>query len=89
MADVVMALTRKKARLIEQKKRVMDEAQRQVREIDAEIEDTNKALAAIDDAVKDILCPVCRGTGSVRKCDAAGDFDDETCSACKGTGIKI
>lgn len=89
MADMVMALTRKKARLIEQKRRVMDEAQRQVREIDAEIEDTNKALAAIDDAVKDILCPTCHGDGTVRHCDAAGDMEDVTCPACKGTGIKI
>jgi hypothetical protein len=89
MVDVVSALTRKKARLVERKGRIMDDCRSQVREIDAEIADVNKALDLIKEATKDLICPVCRGTGNVRKCDAAGDMDDEPCSACKGTGIKI
>lgn len=32
------------------------------------------------------VCPECYGKGFLRRIDAAGSLDDETCKVCKGTG---
>lgn len=89
MADVIGALSRKRTRLVERKRRVKTEADQQIAEIDREIAEVDKAIGVVNEAVKDILCKTCGGTGSVRRCDAAGQMDDDTCPDCKGTGVKI
>lgn len=32
------------------------------------------------------VCAACYGRGFLRRIDAAGSLDDETCKACNGTG---
>lgn len=89
MPDTIGALSRKKAMLVERKRRIKEDADRQIREIEHEIDGVDKAIAVVNDAIKDILCPNCQGSGNIRHCDAAGDMEDITCPDCKGTGIKI
>lgn len=87
MADVVWALSRKKAALVNQKRELTREYEQRTAEIDRQIQDCDDALALINEAVKDILCKTCQGTGTVRKMDAAGQMNDETCPDCRGTGV--
>lgn len=89
MPDVVGALNQKKMRLLAYGKKLKEDYERDRAEIDRQLEDINDALSIVNDAVKDILCKTCGGTGTVRKMDAAGQMDDEDCPNCKGTGIKI
>lgn len=35
------------------------------------------------------ICKRCHGSGTVRVCDAAGDFDDDVCPVCHGTGVRL
>lgn len=89
MPDTIGALAKKKAKLVEWKRKVRKDAERQIVEIDRQIADLDKAIDLVNEAVKDILCPTCHGCGTVRHCDAAGDMEDATCPTCKGTGVKI
>lgn len=89
MPDYMMALTRRKTAILERKRRLHDDYLKQVAECNHEIADIDKAISMVNEAVKDILCPRCNGSGSIRVCDAAGDMDDERCPSCCGTGIKI
>ena len=77
MADVIEALNRKRASLNGQKQ-----------EIDAEIANVDQAIKTWNDAVKDYLCKICVGKGTVRIADAAGQMEDCRCPACKGSGIQ-
>lgn len=88
-SNIVMALTKKRAHYAELKLKVQDEADRQIREYDAEIRSIDRAISKINDAAKDILCPACGGTGNERYTDAAGSMDERACTRCKGTGIKF
>ena len=83
------ALVRRKAAVLTRKQHLHDNYQRQVAEYDREIADIDKAISLVNEAVKDILCQRCDGSGIVRVCDAAGDFDDDYCPDCRGTGFKI
>lgn len=85
--DVITILTRKRSDLAERKRQIQRDAEREVSRIDAEIADINKALAMLNDAIKDYICPSCRGTGNVRHTDAAGGLEDVTCPVCGGTGV--
>lgn len=87
--DVITNITKKRAALIQRKRDITASYNAQIREIDTEISAINNAISVINDAMKDYLCPNCRGYGTVRICDAAGDMDDNTCPICKGTGVKI
>lgn len=89
MPDIMTAITKKKAALLEKKRGIQIAAERQIEEIDKEIAEVEKALQTLNDAVKDYICPVCKGTGNERYADAAGSRDERPCSACKGTGVKI
>lgn len=88
MVDIISALQKKRVSLTREKQRIHDEAQRRMAELDAEIEEVDKARETINNAVKDLLCPTCKGTGSVRRCDAAGSMEDDVCPTCHGTGVK-
>ena len=54
-----------------------------------EIENLNPVIQAMEEAVKDYICPSCKGTGSVRRCDAAGQMEDIDCRVCNGRGFLI
>ncbi len=87
--NIVMALTKKKARYAELKRKVQEEADCQIREYDAEIKNIDRVISQINEAVKDILCPACCGSGTTRHMDAAGQMEDWPCPRCKGTGVKM
>lgn len=87
--NTVMALAKKRAHYAELKRRAQQEADRQIREYDAEIKNIDRAVSLINNAVKDILCPDCGGSGTTRRMDAAGQMEDCHCPRCKGTGVKM
>ena len=87
--NIVMALTKKKAWYEELKRKAQADADRQIREYDAEIKNIDRAISQINEAVKDILCPACGGSGTTRRMDAAGQMEDWPCPRCKGTGVKM
>lgn len=89
MADVMFALFQKRSALNGRKLNIQREAERQIAEIDAELDAINKAIAAVEEAVKGHMCRHCRGRGTYRKVDAAGQTEDHTCPDCKGTGIAL
>jgi len=89
MADIIYALSQKRARLYERKRKVREEAEKQIREIDSEIQVVERAIQILNDAVSEYLCPACKGTGSTRRCDAAGQMEDVTCTRCHGTGVIV
>lgn len=86
--DQMSALAAKRAKLVHYKQEIQADAQRKTSDIDAEIKAIDRAIKTLNDAVKDYLCPVCKGSGNVRQCDAAGQMEDVKCSACNGTGVK-
>ena len=88
MADVIGTLNARRIKLCSLKKSILDDANRQVKEIDAQIADLDKAKEVINKAIEPYLCKYCKGTGTIRVPDAAGQMDDEPCGACNGTGIK-
>ena len=85
---MIGALTKKRATLYERKRRIQADANQQIHEIDGEIAGIDKALATLNEAVKDYICPVCGGTGEERYTDAAGSCDYRECPHCGGTGIR-
>lgn len=89
MNNAVTALVMKRGRLNERKRKIKEECDRQCREIDAEIRQIDSAIEVVNKAVEPHLCPVCGGSGNIRRCDAAGQMEDVECSACHGTGIKV
>lgn len=88
MADVISALYRKRADLLNKKKTIQLEAEIRMTQVDNELKDIDRALATLNNAVKDYLCPHCKGSGEIRKPDAAGQMDDWPCPKCGGTGVK-
>lgn len=89
MADAVGALAKKKAMLMERKRRIKVDADRQIKEIEGEIAVVDKAIEVVNEAIKEIICPTCGGSGNVRHGDAAGQMEDEEYPVCHGTGIKL
>ena len=87
--DVISVLTTKRRNLAERKRQVQRDAEREISSIDAEIAEVNKAITMVNEAIKDYICPSCRGTGNVRKTDAAGGLEDVTCPVCNGTGVRF
>ena len=72
--NIVMALTKKKSHYAELKRKAQADADRQIREYDAEIKNIDRAISQINEAVKDILCPACGGSGTTRRMDAAAQM---------------
>ena len=89
MPDILGALNAKRRVLRETRIALQTEFREKLAEIDAEISKVDSALNIVNDAVLQYLCPCCKGTGSVRRADAAGDMEDETCERCKGTGVDL
>lgn len=88
MADVIGALHRKREHLKIRRARVEMEAKDQLRKIDREIEEIDQTLVVLNNAVKDYICTLCDGTGSIRQADAAGQMEEVECPKCRGTGLK-
>lgn len=89
MADVMLALSKKRNKLVNEKREIEKEYKRKIAELDNELKEIDKIYSVVNDAISEYICPKCRGTGSVRITDACGDTDDYDCSECNGTGIKI
>lgn len=87
MEDVITTLTKKRAHLYDKKRKIELDTTNQISQINLEIAKVEKALKTLNDAIKDYLCPRCKGSGSVRVCDAAGQMEDDTCPVCHGTGV--
>lgn len=85
----INAINLKRSRLVKRKQQLERDYREAIADIDAELESIDKALAVINDAAAPYVCKVCGGTGETRRCDAAGQMEDVTCSACHGTGINI
>lgn len=88
MPDIITALVNRRSALERRKAQIQADADRQIKKINTEIRKIKDALDTVNKALSGILCPVCGGTGSVRRPDAAGQMEDWTCDACQGTGIK-
>lgn len=88
MNDLVSELARRKQHYISLKRSIMKDAEEQCKELDIEIQNIDKAVSVINEVISPYICPVCNGTGQVRKCDAAGQMESVKCTYCKGTGIK-
>lgn len=72
MPDVILALSQKRSQLYRRKLKIEQDMQQQIKDINYEISVIDNAINTLNNAIADYLCPDCRGTGSVRKCDAAG-----------------
>lgn len=88
MPDVITALVSRRSALERRKAQIQADANRQIEEIDAEIQNIKNALNTVNKALSGVLCSVCGGTGSIRRPDAAGQMEDWPCGTCHGTGIK-
>ena len=88
MNDLVSELVRRKQHYISLKRDIIKNAAEQCKELDIEIQNIDKAASVILDVISHFICPRCKGTGEVRKCDAAGQMESVKCTYCKGTGIK-
>ncbi len=89
MINVVEVLNAKRSGLFNRKREICEEAKRVIAEIDKEIADLDKAIDLVLKALDNVICPYCKGEGTIRKCDAAGQFESVQCSDCAGTGVKI
>lgn len=89
MVPIVTTLAAKQSALRRRKREIQEDADRQIKEIDAELKNIEDALAAINKVAEDVLCSHCKGTGTSRRCDAAGQMEDVPCSACHGTGVRL
>ena len=88
MIDVMMALAKRKERLVARRHEVFSTYLRETDAIDAELKEVDSAIRKVNEAIQDYLCPVCNGTGEMRVCDAAGQMESIFCTECHGTGIK-
>ena len=89
MVNVIEALNAKKQRLLAWKRQAKRDYEKTAKQIDEQIANVDKAMTTINAAMKDILCPRCKGEGTIRCPDAAGQMDDYPCPVCKGTGILL
>lgn len=87
--DVTGVLNQRRRCLYSRRRELQVRYEREMHEIDAELNRVQEAIDTINRAVVPLFCPICHGCGQVRRCNAAGDMEDERCPACGGTGIAI
>ena len=85
--DVIGVLNQRRRSLYSRRREIQVQYEREMREIDAELSQVQQAIDTINRAVMPLFCPTCHGRGQVRRCDVAGEMEDERCPACGGTGI--
>lgn len=89
MVNAIEALNAKKQRLLAWKQNLKADYERTVQTIDEQIANIDKAASIVNTAVQDILCPRCKGEGTIRCPDAAGQMGNYPCPVCKGTGFLL
>jgi len=89
MADIIAVLNRKRANLVTEKMDIQREADAKLARVDGEIKRIDEALETLNAACQRYLCLHCKGSGSVRHADAAGDMEDWPCEKCGGTGVAV
>ena len=85
--DVTKALYKKREALQNEARAIEREAKTKIEEIKTRIHAVDAAIETVNEALKDCVCPMCHGTGTVHHCDAAGQMESEPCKDCHGTGI--
>lgn len=87
MTDTVTALAARRAELVRRKAALKADLEKKIKEADDLIRQLDDAMAVIEQAVAPYKCKACGGSGSIRRCDAAGQMEDWPCPDCRGTGI--
>ncbi len=87
--DIITSIIQKRAKAMADKKAYAEEARRRINAYDAEIAAYNEAISKLNAAASSLICPACHGEGVVKMPGGADKQDTETCSVCKGTGIKL
>jgi hypothetical protein len=73
--------------LNERKRKLTQEYERNIKEIDAEIVKEKTIIDNINEALQPYLCTACNGSGEESFLDAAGSKDHRPCRHCKGSGF--
>ena len=87
--DIFKIIAARRVQLITTKRHLTTEYKKKLAEIDSELNDLNDVIDTIEKFVQPYVCPVCKGTGYTRRCDAAGQMEDIKCETCHGIGISI
>ena len=67
---------------LEEVKKIKEDTLKKVKdEYDPQIYNLSIAIGHLES-----ICPSCNGTGTERRCDAAGSMNDEDCRSCNGSG---
>lgn len=77
----------KKASLQRERKALSEEYRRKITQIDEEIAEVEKTISMLEESLQVYMCRICKGRGTIRRLDAAGQTEDAVCSACDGTGV--
>lgn len=85
--NIIIPLMEKRTKLLKRKEALEEQHNKEICEIQNEINEVVKALNCIEKYITPLLCSHCKGTGVERYCDAAGDMDERECNFCNGTGI--
>lgn len=86
--DIHAVLSTRKLQIAQRRETLHEEYKRDLRKLKEEEERIDAAFEVLQNAVQPYLCKRCHGSGTVRVCDAAGDFDDDVCPVCRGTGVQ-
>ena len=85
---ILNALISKRNRLTESRERLKEKYEFRIAELDKKIADIDSAVSTVNEVLETVLCPNCRGRGTVRKFDVAGQGGNVECEICGGTGVK-
>ena len=90
--DIHAVLSTRKLQIAQRREALLEEYKRDLQQLKEEEERIDAAFEVLTNAVQPYLCKRCHGSGTVsgtvRVCDAAGDFDDDVCPVCHGTGVR-
>lgn len=86
--NIFNMISTRRNQLLIQKGNLTTEYKQKLAEIDSELNDLDNTIKIICKAIQPNICPVCKGSGYTRRCDAAGQMEDVKCDTCHGTGIK-
>lgn len=87
--DIHAVLSTRKLQIVRRREALHEEYKRGLQNLKEEEERIDAALEVVANAVMPYLCKRCHGSGTIRVCDAAGDFDDDVCPVCHGTGVRL
>ena len=87
--DIHAVLSTRKLQIAQRREALHEKYKRDLQQLKEEEERIDAAFEVLTNAVQPYLCKRCHGSGEVRVCDAAGDFDDDVCPVCHGTGVRL